>query len=317
MQEAPGRLRVNVRLADQALRVGRGLVTRLDPGDGIFVVERANRELLETLRVDAVVLPVPVAAENEHVFDLLPGEPSEKGIRLGAEALGIRVVVLLARPVGTDHRGGGDDDLPSCVAFLQGLFQPGPLLGTPHRLCCAVRQFVVRAIIAPLEEPELHILADAVGAVVGGVRISGRMDGHLLAEQIHARGGRRQLVAALVGIVEAEVMVVLQPVSRRRAEEVDQAREAELLVPFLAHLRRRLCRGLQREAVVNDIARPNKEVGFEFLHRREGGIAELLVLFTRCYRPTTVRDASGECQVVHAASDRKGNALGFGIEGLE
>jgi hypothetical protein len=125
------------------------------------------------------------------------------------------------------------------------------------------------------------------------------------------------LVAALVGIVEAEVMVVLQPVSRRRAEEVDHAREAELLVPFLAHLRRRLCRGLQREAVVNDIARPNKEVGFEFLHRREGGIAEVLVLFTRCYRPTTVRDASGEGQVVHAASDRKGNALGFGIEGLE
>ena len=227
------------------------------------------------------------------------------------------MVVALAGAVGANHWRGRNEDFPFRIAGRERALEPLALFGAPERFFGTIGGFIVRAVVAAFEEPELHILADAVRAVVRRRLITGGVDGHLLAEEAHAYRGQRRLVAGLVRIVETEVVVIFDPIGGRVAKKLNHARESKLLVPFLAHRGERLCWGLQREAVVNDIPRSNEEVGFEFLHRCEGGIAELLVFFARRHWSSSIRDAGGECKVVHAASNREGNAPSFGIEGLE
>ncbi len=86
---------------------------------------------------------------------------------------------------------------------------------------------------------------------------------------------RRGLCPAEVGIVETEVVIVFGPIGRRGCEEIDEAREPELLVPFFAELRERLCGTFGGVVVVNDVARPDEEVGAEREHRGIGREAEL------------------------------------------
>ena len=53
----------------QPLGVGGFRVAGLDAFDGVFVVERANGEFLNSSGMDAVILPVAVTAEDEGIFD--------------------------------------------------------------------------------------------------------------------------------------------------------------------------------------------------------------------------------------------------------
>ena len=137
----------------------------------------------------------------------------------------------------------------------------------------------------------MNILRNAVRAVVRSGLVTGGVDGQLLAKQIGAGRGEREFVTSPVGIIESEVMVVLEPIGRRVGKKIDHARESELLVPFLAKLGEGLSRMRKRKVVVDGITCPDEKIGLQFLHGGEGGIAEALVLLRCGYRPTAVGDA--------------------------
>ncbi len=88
----------------------------------------------------------------------------------------------------------------------------------------------------------------------------------MLTKQIGAGRGEREFVASLVGIIESKVMVILQPIGRRVGKKIDQARESELLVPFLAKLGEGLSGMRKRKVVVDGITCPDEKIGLQFLH---------------------------------------------------
>ena len=66
---------------------------------------------------------------------------------------------LSARLVGVvraDHRSRRDKELERRVAFEQGPFQPGELLGAPQRLVRTGRRHVRAAVVASLSQPDLQ-----------------------------------------------------------------------------------------------------------------------------------------------------------------
>ena len=288
LHKSPRWLGVDKWLFDQTLGISGFRVAGLDALDRIFIIKRADREFFNSRGVNTMVLPVPVAAENEDIFDILPFEPLKKRVRLGAVAVRVRVVVAFAGPVGPYHGSRRNEDFPCGIAGREGALEPLALGRAPERFFGTGRGFVVRAVVAAFEEPELQIFADAVCAVIRRLLVTGRMDGHLLAKQIGAGRGERELVTGLIGIIEAEVMVVLEPIGRRVGEKFDHARKAELLVPFLTKLGKRLGGMLDREVVIDGVTRSDEEIGLELFHGGEGGIAEVLVLIARGDWPATI-----------------------------
>ena len=105
-----------------------------------------------------------------------------------------------------------------------------------------------------------------MGAVIWGFRIPRCVNGHLFSEQILSCGGRGQLVATKIGVIEAKIMVILHPVGPATAEKADETREAELFMPLLSQLWNRLGGGVFWKIIINNIARPDEEIRIQLLH---------------------------------------------------
>ena len=103
LQESPGWLGTKEGLFYDTLGIGGLWVAGLDAFDRVFVVERADGKFLHAGGMDAVVLPMAVAAEDEDILDFFLLQPREKRVRLRAETRVVRVVVGLAGAVGADH----------------------------------------------------------------------------------------------------------------------------------------------------------------------------------------------------------------------
>ena len=310
-EEAAGRLLVEVGLFDFAFGIGGFGAAGLFAFDGVFVVQGTDGELLHAEEMDAVVLPMAVAAEGEEVGDLVVDQPLEEAIGLMFEAGEVRVVVGLAVAIWTNHGRGGDNDLPLCIAGFEGGLQPLALLAAPDTFFGTVGHLIGRTIIAAFDKPELQMLVNAMRAVGRRSAIFFIEDGHLLAEDLDARGRRGQLFATEIGIVEAEVVIVLRPKSRGVREELDHARKAKLLVPFLPQLRQRLRRRLRRMIVINDVTRADEEIGLQGGHGSDNRIAKLLVLIRGGDGTTAVGLAMHEGVVVHATAHAKAHGAAF------
>ena len=87
LQETAVGCRRRVFLLDQPLRVRAILRTRRDTETGVFIVQRATGELFDTRGMDAVVLPVPVSADDFEVTNLILLQPGEESNRFVAEPL--------------------------------------------------------------------------------------------------------------------------------------------------------------------------------------------------------------------------------------
>lgn len=310
-QEATGGFLVNVRLLDFSLGV-RGLRTAgLFALDGVFVVQSADREFLHTERVDAVILPMAVAAEGEDIVQSVIPQPLKKAVCLVFEAGEVRVVVRLAIAIRADHGRGSDDDLPCGVTCFQRRLQPLALLTAPNRLFRTVGHFIGRAIISAFDKPELQMPVNAMRAIGGRGAIFFIEDGHLLAEYLDACGRRWKLFATEIGVVEAEVVIVFRPKSRDVGKELDHARKAKLLVPFLPQLGQRLSRRLRRMIVINDVTRADEEIGLQGGHGSDNRIAKLLVLIRGGDGTTAVGLAMHEGVVVHATAHAKAHGAAF------
>lgn len=133
LHKSPRWLVVEKRLFDQALGIGGFRVTGFDAGVRVFIVERTDREFLNSCGMNAVVLPVAVAAKDKDIFDFLHLQPREKRVRLGAESRGVRVVVALAGAVGANHRRGRNEDFPFRIAGRERALEPLALFGAPER----------------------------------------------------------------------------------------------------------------------------------------------------------------------------------------
>ena len=84
-----------VALSNESLRVRAILVPRRDAEAGVFIVQRTAGELFNASGVNAVVLPVPVSADDREMTDLILLQPGEEGIRFVAKAAEIGVIVDL------------------------------------------------------------------------------------------------------------------------------------------------------------------------------------------------------------------------------
>ncbi len=243
----------------------------------VFIVQGAAGKFLDAGGVDAVILPVAVAAEGIEMLDLLGANPLKELIGLVAEAAEIDVVISFGGVVRADHGGGGDEDFEGGITLLEGAHEPLALGGAPEGFFGAIGHFVWGAVVAAFGKPELQVAVDAVGAVAGGGMVACGMNGHLLAKDLDAgaRGGR--LRTSKVGVVEAEVVIVFGPEGWGRGEEIDEAREAEGLVPFFAEVRQGFGGGFGGVIIINDVARADEEVGFEVVHRGIGREAELSI----------------------------------------
>ena len=203
LQEAPGGLGRREGLHDEPVGIVRLGVAGRPAEARVGVDEGAGRELLEPPRVDRVVLPVPVAADDVEVVveEAVLLEPVEEPVALVLEPHRVRLVVALegvvpqglapglVGVVGADHRRRRDEDLERGVAREQRLLQPRELRGPPHRLVGSRLGHVRAAVVAPLGQPDLQVARDAVGPVgarVGVVRVDDR---HLLEERGPAQLG--------------------------------------------------------------------------------------------------------------------------------
>ena len=98
MQESARGLGLRIRLLNQPLGIGRLRVPGTPAQPRVTIDQCPGRKFFETARVDGVVLPVPVAADDEEVLvheKAVVGEPSEELIPLVPEAGGVGVVVPL------------------------------------------------------------------------------------------------------------------------------------------------------------------------------------------------------------------------------
>ena len=138
---------------------------------------------------------------------------------------------------------------------------------------------------------------------IGGLTTVDGHDRQLLPEQIDAGFRQRQVIRGVVRFVEAEVMIILGPIGRDAAEELDHAGEPKLLMPAFAQLRDRL-RHAHGIVVVNDIARADEEVGAQRQHRLERRESEAFVRVGGGQRPAGFpQTAMHEFVVIHATAD--------------
>ena len=158
------------------------------------------------------------------------------------------------------------------VAGFEGGFEPFLLFGSPEGFAGTVVHPVRRAEVAAFGEPDLEVFADPDGPVGRAFLVTHRCDRKLLAEEIDSRHGEGEFVFGIVGVVVAEVVVVLRPIGGNVLEEIDEAGEAELFVPALAEFRDGggIPDGV---VVVDDIAGSDEEVGLDRGHGGECGEA--------------------------------------------
>lgn len=221
MQESAARLGIKEALIDESFGIGRVFAAGLFAADRVFVVQRAAGKLLEASGMHAVVLPVTVAAEAHHIFHLVFREPREEAVCLVFESACVGVIVLLAVAVGTDHGRGRDDDFPGGITFPESALQPFTLLRAPYGFVRTVGHRIRGAVVAALDEPELEVPVHPVGAIGRGGRVTAAMDRHLLAEDLAAGRCVGKFLSGEVGVVEAEIVIVLRPVGGSHGEEVD------------------------------------------------------------------------------------------------
>jgi len=74
--------------------------------------------------MDAVELPVAVAADGEEALNFVSLQPDEELIRLVLKAAEVGVAVFLVLAVRADHGRGENQDLPRRIAFLEDALKP-------------------------------------------------------------------------------------------------------------------------------------------------------------------------------------------------
>jgi hypothetical protein len=105
---------VQIGLANGGLGIGGNRVSRSDSANRVFIIQSSAAKFLHSAWMNAMILPVSVPAKDEDVLNLCVGEPLKKGVRFVSEAVKVRVVIAFAGTIGSDERGGGDDDFPFC-----------------------------------------------------------------------------------------------------------------------------------------------------------------------------------------------------------
>jgi hypothetical protein len=140
----------------------------------------------------------------------------------------------------------------------------------------------------------------------------GRVDRHLFAEDVDAGRRRGELGPAQICVVEAEVVIILRPVSGSSGKKLDEARETCLLVPLLSQLGQGFGRRGRRMVVVDDIAGSDEEIGSELVHRFVRRIAEPAVLLrgTRAAAVLAVHEERIVLAAPHAERERASVARG-------
>ena len=112
MQKSTRRIGVEVGLANGGLGICGSRVSRSDSLNRVFIIESSTAKFLHSAWMNAVILPMSVPAKDQDILDLFVGEPLKKGVRFVSEAAKVRVVIAFAGTIGSNERGGGDDDFP-------------------------------------------------------------------------------------------------------------------------------------------------------------------------------------------------------------
>ena len=207
----------------------------------------------------------------------------------------------------------------------------------PDGLEGAVGHVVGRAVVAALDKPDLQVAGEAVGAVGDGIGVGGvgtmgicsrktsrpswcegakpeplspSKDVGLgeVGEAVGSADGDR---VDLVGVVEAVVVVVFEPVGGGGLEEVEEALLGVLFVVLFAQFVAGLGAAAVAGVVVVDVvAGADEEVGVDVFDGFERGVAEGLV-GAGVGRQAAAAEVVEE-RVVHAGYDREGVFAGFG-----
>ncbi len=93
----------------------------------MLVARRPATEFMDLAAVAPVeryVLPVPVAADEDQVVQLLLLYPIQEGLSLGPKAVRVGVVVILGHSIRADDGRGRDEYAPVGVAFEEGTLEP-------------------------------------------------------------------------------------------------------------------------------------------------------------------------------------------------
>ena len=112
MQKSTRRIGVEVGLANGGFGICGSRISRSDSLNRVFIIEGSAAKFLHSAWMNAMILPVSVPAKNQDILNLSFGEPLEKGVCFVSKAVKVRVVIAFAGTVGSDERGGGDDDFP-------------------------------------------------------------------------------------------------------------------------------------------------------------------------------------------------------------
>ena len=112
MEKPTRRVGVEIGLPNSGLGIGGSRVSRSNSANRVFIIEGSAAKLLHAARMNAVILPVSVAAKDQDVLNLFVGDPFKKGVRFVPKTVEVRVVIDFAGTVGSNERGGGDDDFP-------------------------------------------------------------------------------------------------------------------------------------------------------------------------------------------------------------
>jgi len=106
LQEAAlGRDR-GVGLLHEGLRVGAFPGSGHHAHAGVFIVERTAGKLVNAGRMDAVILPVTITANEREIVDPVLLQPGEESIGFMPETAEVSVVVDLLQIIRPDHRRG-------------------------------------------------------------------------------------------------------------------------------------------------------------------------------------------------------------------
>ena len=112
MEKSARRVRVEVGLSNGSLGIGGSRVSRSDSANRILIIQGSTAKFLNAAWMNAVILPVSVPTKDQDILNLFVGEPLKKRVRFVSKAVEVRVVIAFAGTVGSDERGGGDDDFP-------------------------------------------------------------------------------------------------------------------------------------------------------------------------------------------------------------
>ena len=110
------------------------------PAPGVLVACRAAGVFANSsLRVDAHVLPVTIAANHYHVF-LFGNKCAQLVTFMGKIDIGM--IVMLALSIRPDNRSRADEHTVCCIGLRNSLFAPRLLLRTPDGLPRSLGCFV-------------------------------------------------------------------------------------------------------------------------------------------------------------------------------